>query len=516
MVIEQQFRNPAGCFERTQRYWGVIGCSIVLCLSATLSACGGGSSGNSDNTQAPGSAPGTSVSPDQQPAAASSDVSPASSAFPTSAASDPATPEQPALPASSPPSIPATPVMPASGPASETLPAVPLNPASSPVVTVSALPLVTITTDAGAPIVDKINYIGADLTIAGTDGSASFSGRTTIKGRGNSTWDLMPKKPYRIKLDAKAGLLGMPKDKNWVLLANYADKTLLRNRTAFEVGNRFAMAWTPRSVPVEVTLNGEYLGAYDLVESVRVDPNRINIADTDDTVAPASTGYVLELNNRMDDPICWKTTQQVPFCIDTPDPTSAAQVTYIEDFVKQAEDALFSANAIDPNLGYEKFIDVNSVIDWYLINELFKNNDAALGLSTYIYKDVGGKLTFGPIWDFDLSAGNINYTDAQYPSGFWISTATWIARMKAIDPTFEVRVRARWRALKVTQIDTLKAFIDRNSLAMALAQKRNFERWPILSTYVWPNAVVTGSYQGEVDYMESWLQQRIAWLDTNL
>lgn len=355
------------------------------------------------------------------------------------------------------------------------------------------------------------------MVITAPDGTVAWSGHMTMKGHGNSTWG-MPKKPYRLKLDSKAAILGMPKDKNWILLANYDDKTLLRNRTAFELGNRFGMPWTPRDYPVEVTLNGDYVGAYDFVEKIRVDKNRVNIADTDNTVAPESTGFILEIDERMDDSVCWRTTQGVAFCIDTPDPSSDAQVAYIKDYVQKAEDALFSPNLMDPATGYEQYIDVDSVIDWFLVNELFKNQDADFFSSVYLYKDAGGKLKFGPVWDFDIGAGNVNYSDAEYPTGWWVANASWIARMRAADPTFEARVRARWQALKATQIDTLAAFIDdrSQSLINSGAEKSNFDRWPILNVAVWPNAVVPGSYPGEIDYMKSWLAQRIAWMDANL
>ncbi|BBU27100.1 hypothetical protein BTHE68_08340 [Burkholderia sp. THE68] len=380
-----------------------------------------------------------------------------------------------------------------------------------------AFTAMSIMTDGGAPIVAKDTYIGADLGITDADGTASLASRTTIKGHGNSTWD-QPKKPYRLKLESKASLLGMPKDKNWILLANYFDKTLLRNRAAFELGRRFGMAWTPRAVPLELTLDGEYKGVYDLVESVRADKNRVNIADSDETVAPAKTGFIVEINARMDEAVCWTTTHALPMCIDTPDPASAVQTAYIKEYVQKAEDALFSDHATDAATGYEQYFDVASLIDWFLVNEIFKNQDAKSFASIYLYKDAGGKLKFGPLWDFDLAAGNVNYSDAQYPEGWWVADGPWIARMKQIDPTFETRVRARWDALKASQIDTLAAYIDESAQVIEAsgAAQRNFRRWPVLGTKLWPNPVVKGSYRGEVDYLKGWLTRRIAWLDANI
>ncbi|WP_250525619.1 CotH kinase family protein [Caballeronia sp. GAWG2-1] len=376
----------------------------------------------------------------------------------------------------------------------------------------AALPAMSINMDGRVPIVDKHVYLGADLGITGPDDVDPFTGRTSIKGHGNSTWTA-DKKPYRLKLDSKASFFGLPKDKNWILLANYFDKTLLRNRTAFELGRRFGMAWTPHDVPVELTLNGQYAGVYDVVESVRVDKNRVNIANSDNVVAPESTGFLVEINERMDEDVCWRTTHGIALCIDSPDSASDAQVAFIKDYMQQAEDALFSDAR-----NYEQYFDVASLIDWYLVNEIFKNQDARDFASIYLYKDASGKLKFGPLWDFDIGAGNINFSDAQYPEGWWVANGQWISRMKQIDPSFETRVRARWDQLKASQIDTIVSYVDENAQALQAngAAKRNFDKWPVLGKKLWPNPVVTGTYQGEVAYLKDWLTRRIAWLDGNL
>ncbi|MDR5778890.1 CotH kinase family protein [Caballeronia sp. LZ065] len=460
--------------------------AMLACIA--LSACGGGSGGNAqDGAGVTGNASKVNPTPASDDAADST---------------TPDTPDTPTEPASS---------------ASNDVPASETSQDSDPASSVATLPMISIVTDAGAAIVDKENYIGANLTITNIDGTQAYAGHTGIKGRGNSTWN-MPKRPYRLKLDSKSKMLGMPSDKNWVLLADYADKTLLRNRTALELSQRLGMAWTPRIVPVEVTLNGEYEGVYDLVESVRIDKNRVNITQIDDTTTtdPALGGYLLEINARMDEGFCWYTTQGVPFCLDDPDPSLPTQQAYIRSYIQSAEDALFSDHALDPATGYEAFIDMDSFINWYLIEELTKNVDTPVGLSVYLYKNANGKLSFGPVWDFDLALGNDDYTDATRPEGFWVASATWVARMKQIDPSFETRVRARWQAIKATQIDTLPSFIDNSAFALDAAQKRNFDRWPILGIYIWPDPIISGSYSAEVDYMRNWLTTRIAWMDQNL
>nr|WP_284509497.1 CotH kinase family protein [Caballeronia sp. GAFFF2] len=489
----------------------VAGAASLL-LASVITACGGGGSDSSSPTATNAGGAPTTVSSGTPAASSPSQSGTVSSGSAQGSDSDAST-----APAS-------TPVVSSGGASSPAVASGTSSPtadtgASTPAVTGNSLlpATVQITTDGGAPIADKVNYVGATFSIAKTDSNYVYSGRASIRGRGNSTWE-MPKKPYKIKLDEKAALLGLPKDKNWVLLANYSDKTLLRNRAAFELGKRLGMAWTPQDQPVEVTLNGEYLGVYDLVESIRIGKNRVNIADTDNTVAPENTGFILEINGRLDDDVCWTTTHGVPICIDTPSPASTAQAAYIKQYVQAAEDTLFSNAATDPASGYEKYFDVASLINWYLVNEVFKNQDAQGYASIYLYKDAGGKLKYGPLWDFDVAAGNVNYSGAQYPLGWWISDNTWISRMKSVDPTFETRIRAKWVQEKAAHIDTLPSYFDSSAAALQTSgsEQRNFVRWPILDKQVWPNPVVTGSYQGEMDYVKNWLQQRITWLDENL
>jgi CotH kinase protein len=155
-----------------------------------------------------------------------------------------------------------------------------------------------------------------------------------------------------------------------------------------------------------------------------------------------------------------------------------------------------------------------------MVNELFKNNDAVFWSSCWLYKDRSGKIFMGPVWDFDTGAGNVNYNGNNDPTGWWLRsnplpTAQWTERLFD-DPAFAAAVAARWKQIKVSQLDTLSTYIDQNAAALDQSERNNFQRWPILSTYVVPNAEVAGSYQGEVNYLKSWLTQRIAWMDSEL
>lgn len=377
------------------------------------------------------------------------------------------------------------------------------------------LPIVRIVTENQAPIVSKEDYLRATLTID-PNGTAetALSVPLRIRGRGNTTWG-MPKKPYKLKLDAKTSLLGMPSDKDWVLLANHADKSLLRTRVAFELGNRVGLAWSPRSRFVEVFINGAYMGTYQLGEGVKVDNDRVDIPELDEDPISDSEltgGYLLEVDTRLDGDVFFHSSIGVPLLIDTPEAPTPEQFEYIRNYIYLTERAMYADYFADPTTGYAAYIDVDSFIRWFLVNEIMKNNDAKFFSSVWMYKQRDDKLFMGPLWDFDIAAGNVNYNDNDNPSGWWIRGSPWIKRLFE-DPAFEARVRARWNELKTDQLDTILDYIDDSAAALAQSASNNFQRWPILDQWVWPNAVVTGSYEGEIQYLRQWLQSRIAWMD---
>lgn len=334
-----------------------------------------------------------------------------------------------------------------------------------------------------------------------------------IKGRGNSTWAL-PKKPYKLKLNTKAGLLGMPADKEWVLLANYSDKSLLRNALAFEMSRRVGMKYTPEWRFVELDINGEYLGNYLLVEPVEISDDRLNLKKLDpDDVSDReiSGGYLLEIDRRSPIEDGFRTTKGICFHFKSPGRMSPEQSEYIRTYIQQAEDVLYSESFADPEEGYAKYLDVDSFVNWYLVNELFKNNDAVFFSSVFMYKDRYGKLAMGPVWDFDIAAGNIDFKGNDDPKGWWVRKVRWFTRLFE-DPSFEKKVRQRWIEME-DEIHGLPAFIDMQAKRLEQSQRRNFQRWDILDKVVWPNPPARGSYQAEVQYLKEWLAERGRWMD---
>ena len=382
------------------------------------------------------------------------------------------------------------------------------------------IPTVRLYTAGKAQIVDRENYVKGSIKVEDPDciysENALYEGTMRIRGRGNSTWD-MPKKPYKIKLDEKASLLGMPKDKEWCLLANYADKTLLRNITAMEISRILEMAWTPGMRSVDVYLNDEYIGVYTLSEHKKVAKNRVNI-DTD------AGDIYLEIEQNQDEPRCFWTGMGVPMMFSDPsEPTDEvfnSTVQYFNDF----EAALTANDFTDPEKGYAAYIDVDSFVNYYIIQELVKNIDGNLRKSSFLTKTPTGKLVMYHVWDFDLTLGNCDYFDAEVGNsytkffikdyGAWGKNTSWYHRLFQ-DPAFVDKVQARWKEV-LPQLKTVPDYIDEQHEMLFGAEDRNFERWNILNTYVWPNAKVLGTYKAELNYLKSFYKGRLDWLDTNL
>lgn len=339
---------------------------------------------------------------------------------------------------------------------------------------------------------------------------------TQAKRRGNITWG-MAKKPYRLKLNKKASILGIKEAKNWVLLANYSDKSLLRTSLAFKIGQTIGADFTNNFRPVELVLDNEYMGSYVLTEQVEVHKNRVNITEldeNDESSEKITGGYLLEFDGRLDEDFWFKTKKGAPITIKSPDEITPKQLEYISGYFQAFEDAVFSENFADPKEGYAKYINSDSFITWYLVQELLKNNDANLASSIFYHKNRNEKLGMGPLWDFDISAGNINYNGNDNPKGWLIRSSGYFEKLFQ-DPAFNKKFIQKWTEFK-KDVPALDKFIDEQKEYLAYSQYENFKKWDILNTYVWPNAIVTGSYNKEVEYLRKWLHQRISWMDTEI
>lgn len=403
---------------------------------------------------------------------------------------------------------------------------------------VPKLPVIRINTENAYPILDKKNYIPGTVVIEDPDGAYWDTPRLEVKivengvrGRGNSTWD-MPKKPYKIKFDEKISIFGLGEDKEWVLLANYADKTLLRNVVAMKLSEIVGMEWTPSMLPVEVYLNDEYMGCYTFSEHKKVSKYRVDldIVGESDNSGDAVTGdYYMEIEQNLDETTCFRTSIcGIPMMFSDPEVPTAAQYDYIVGYFYDAESALMGSNFTDPENGWQKYIDIESFAKAYIVNELTKNIDGNMRKSSFITKEKGKKLEMYHLWDYDLTLGNCNYLDDEFgatdgPEGWFIKDfscnywthgwnhTNWYTRLTD-DPAFCAKVKEIWDKHH-QELSSIPDFIDVKAMIMEDSQKRNFKRWDILNTSVWPNVVVKGTYAGEVEYLKDYYTKRFRWLD---
>lgn len=422
--------------------------------------------------------------------------------------------------------------------------------------TSSNLPIIVINTHGqGIPDEPKIEaamgiiYNGPGQRNNSTDPYNNYDGRIGIEIRGSSS-QMFPKKQYSIELhdefgnDNNASLLGMPAEEDWILFAPYNDKTLMRDVLAY----KFAASldrYAPRTRFCELVLNGTYQGVYVLLEKIKRDPNRVDISklNLDEINGDDLTGgYIIKVDKSSGNSGAgWASHylpsyghgQQIVFQYEYPayDEIVKEQKLYIQNFVSAFEETLASNNFMDPVSGYRKYINVGSFIDFFIINELSKNVDA-YRLSTFLYKDKDskdGRLHMGPVWDFNLGFGNADYCTGGAPTGFvlnfnsvcpndsWLIPFWWGKLMK--DVTFKNKLYDRWTSLRAGrfQTETILSYVD--SVANVLneeAQQRNFQCWPVLGEYVWPNYFVGQTFQEEVDWLKEWITDRLDWMDQNI
>ncbi|WP_181312749.1 CotH kinase family protein [Nocardioides campestrisoli] len=350
-------------------------------------------------------------------------------------------------------------------------------------------------TEQAAPVVSKDDYVAGSLSLAG----ASYP--IEIKGRGNSTWK-WPKKPYKVKLAAPTSLGGMPAADEWVLLANYADRSALRNHLALQLGRQTRLAWTPDSRFVDLVLNGRSQGLYLLTEQVEQGPTRVALPEG---------GYLLEVDQRFrasGDP-GFRTRRGTPVSFKDPDELERPESRRIKKAVNAFEDVLYGDRFTHPVRGYAPLVDVDSFVDWYVVQELFRNQDSNFHSSVHVSWTPGGRFTLGPLWDFDLSAGtkwNIETT----PEGWHTRLGKhWIARMLQ-DPAFSTAVKQRTIQLAPV-VEQLVAQIPAAAQAVRPEALADWQLWHVSHAAV-VGSVHADDLDGEVEFLRTWLAGRLAWM----
>ena len=352
-----------------------------------------------------------------------------------------------------------------------------------------------------------------------SDGPNVYAGRIGIELRGHSS-QMFPKKSYGLELvDRKGegrdvGLLGMPEDDDWVLTANYSDKSLMRNALAYRAAREVAGRYAPETRHVEVVLNGNYRGVYLLTQKIELGGGRVEAED----------GWMMELvfgYQALGEPRFKSPRTGRPLLFTDPDEPNRRDVRRIRRDVVRFERALYGKRFRHPRRGWRAHVDPAAAMDYVLLQELFGNQDA-FHASTYFHRAPGGRIVFGPLWDFDIAMGNTTMTRFRTTPGWNLRGRPYVGRLWQ-DGAFRRGLATRWRKLQAAGLrQRLRGMIARDARQLRGAQVRNFRRWPILGRYVWPNPVDprTGGYRpswrSEVAYLRRWLDARITWMNRAL
>ena len=366
-----------------------------------------------------------------------------------------------------------------------------------------------------------------------------FDGSITIERRGNSSqWQ--GKTPYRFETvddegeNSNVELLGMPSENDWVLYAPWQDKTMIRNVLTYQLSNEMGR-YASRSRHVELYLNDEYRGIYVLMEKIKRDGNRVDISklNPDEITGDDVTGgYILKFD--------WFYTGDniggfesefdgMIYNYHYPKPSDIVpeQEAYIEEYINEFETIMMGTDYTDDSTGYPSMMNVESFVDFILLQELAKNVDA-YRLSTYIYKDkesIDNRLTAGPVWDFNHGFGNCDYGETwevdnwllEYNPEGGDQMAFWWELLWE-DLAFQHKAAVRYTELRQTIFseEHIYSIIDSIADYLGPAVDRNFARWPLLGNYIWPNYYVFDTYEEEIDYLKSWTAQRLAWMDSDI
>ena len=386
---------------------------------------------------------------------------------------------------------------------------------------------------------DSIYYEG----IIGIEIRGESSQYFDKKSFGFETWD----NQYN---DIDVSLLGFPEEEDWILYGPFSDKSLIRNKLIYDLSNQMGR-YASKTEFVELSINYEYKGLYIFMEKLKRDDNRINIQklnenDIDETLITG--GYIIKIDKSdMEDgsytdynsfqskyDVFGKKDgdKKVYFNYEYPKSSEihAYQKNYIKNYINDFESSLASDQFKNSENGYRKYIDVNSFIDFFILNEISNNVDG-FRLSTYLHKDREKKLIIGPIWDFNLSFGNADYCGGERydiwlhkfnercPGDFWNIPFWWNRFLE--DENFVNQLKDRWNELRISTlsdeniislIDDYYSFLNNETDIV----KRNFDKWRIFGIYIWPNSFIGNNYYEEIDFLKNWIKNRTSWLDESI
>ena len=382
-----------------------------------------------------------------------------------------------------------------------------------------------------------------------------YDGNIGIEYRGSSS-QLFDKKSYGFETwdeeneDMDYPLLGFPEEEDWIFYGPYSDKTLIRNKLIYDLSNQIGR-YASRTKFCELTINNQYMGVYVFMEKLKRDKNRIAIKklENDDLDSiNISGGYIIKIDKSDDEngeqvyndfnafisnyKPNYATYQSIWFNYEYPKPKDIhnEQKQYINSYFDNFEKALSGINFKDSLSGYRKYIDVESFIDFFILNELSNNLDG-YRLSTYLHKNRNEKLKIGPIWDFNLSFGNGNYCNGdKYDTwtykfnetcsdDFWLIPFWWEKLLE--DPFFVNKLKERWNELRKKELSDENIFqMIQNYISILKNESgavyRNYSKWNVIGKYLWPNNYVGNSYESEIDYLIKWISKRNNWLDKSI
>ena len=397
----------------------------------------------------------------------------------------------------------------------------------------SNLPLVVVNTDGMRMMQSKDDKVNSTVHIISDGGTSLLSKKDTeCKGRGNASWNF-PKKPMRLKFEKKQNALpdAPAKCKKWTLINNYGDKSLMRNKIAFHMSRGIGLSYTPYCQFVDLIFNGEYQGCYQLCDQVEVNPGRVEITEMtpDDIEGEALTGgYFIEIDAYANQEASWfESLRGIPVTIKSPDEDEITpeQSAYIKDYFNKFETAVFTYGFTSETTGYRKYLNLDSFLQYFIVGELDGNTDYFW--SIYMSKERGEEqFVVGPVWDVDLGFDNDYRTypiagknDYIYRSGGSVASDAvkrLADRILIADAKSRERLKYLWSDARVNRHFNPTYYcklVDRYAEQLAESQELNFRRWNILNECVHMNPAVSGSYEGEVQRVKDYLNERFAQLD---
>ncbi|MCQ2053806.1 MAG: CotH kinase family protein [Fibrobacter sp.] len=369
------------------------------------------------------------------------------------------------------------------------------------------LPRFLIKTENNAVVVDRETKVPATMILLDESKSVFVEKKLTIKGRGNSSWTSMPKKSYKLEFNNMESFFGFPKNRDWALIANYADKTLMRNYLVYNLSATLAMPYSPRCEFVEVFLNGEYLGVYLLTETVKVAKNRVNIPENEKS-------FLVEVDGKSrEGEVNISSKMNKHFTIHSPKKPSERVLDLFIGHINEFEDYLKDDQQSKENI-FDDWIDRDTYLAYYWIQEFSKNNDASFFTSVYFTWVDGGKIMMGPVWDFDLAFGNYTRQERQKPENFYIRNSYWNSYLFN-DEGFASETKKYWennRNVLLSVVDSIEPVKQRLKLAAA----NNFKKWNILNLTDGDVLIQRyNSYDDAVDDLYRWILERYDWINSN-